>query len=426
MGVKMRLEQVVIRNFKGIEECTIELNAGFNLLIGDNGYGKTSILEAVSVGLGGYIAGLADVSARNFTKDEIRIILEKTGEGSFNKRYMTPVLVKCKAVVEDEMFEWTRRKSSIKASKSTVEPRDICRKAEQMSNEEKHILPILNYQSTARMWMQRRDAAENIFAKQFYRTVGYDGCLIEASNNKMLMKWIQQMEKIEWKRKEKVGEYSGVKKALRNFMQEMLEEKVLDFEYDDQSDELIFKTEKESLPIRVLSAGYQSLIWMVLDIAYRMALLNPDLLENINETPGVVLIDELDMHLHPKWQWNIISALRNTFPNVQFIAATHSPIIIASCKDEHLIKIDEDKEISYGVTSYGMDVNDTLSVCQNSISMAEDIKNLLMKFERYVDEGDLQEAEKYVDEIKKDLGENHPRVTWAEETLELEKIPLGD
>ena len=73
-----------------------------------------------------------------------------------------------------------------------------------------------------------------------------------------------------------------------------------------------------------------------------------------------------------------------------------------------------------------MDVNDTLSVCQNSISMAEDIKNLLMKFERYVDEGDLQEAEKYVDEIKKDLGENHPKVTWAEETLELEKIPLGD
>jgi len=295
-----------------------------------------------------------------------------------------------------------------------------------MSNEEKHILPILSYQSTARMWMQRRDAAENIFAKEFYRTVGYEGCLIEASNNKMLMKWIRYMEKIEWKRKEAVGEYTGVKNALCKFMQEMIEEKVLSFEYDDQSGELIFKTEKECLPIRALSAGYQSLIGMVLDIAYRMALLNPDLLENISETPGVVLIDELDMHLHPKWQWNIVSALMKTFPNVQFIAATHSPIIIASCKEEYLIKIRVDREITYEKSTYGMDINDTLSICQNSIFMAEDIKDLLMKFEQYVDEGDLQEAEKYVSEIKKDLGENHPKVTWAEETLELEKIPLGD
>lgn len=422
----MRLEQVVISNFKGIEECTIELEDGFNLLLGDNGYGKTSILEAISVGLGGYIAGIADVSARNFTKEEIRVILEKTGDGSFNRRYKTPVSVKCRAVVEDEKFEWTRKKSSIKASRTTVEPRAICRKAEQMSNEEKHILPILSYQSTARMWMQRRDAAENIFAKEFYRTVGYEGCLIEASNNKMLMKWIRYMEKIEWKRKEAVGEYTGVKNALCKFMQEMIEEKVLSFEYDDQSGELIFKTEKECLPIRALSAGYQSLIWMVLDIAYRMALLNPDLLENISETPGVVLIDELDMHLHPKWQWNIVSALMKTFPNVQFIAATHSPIIIASCKEEHLIKIRVDREITYEKSTYGMDINDTLSICQNSIFMAEDIKDLLMKFEQYVDEGDLQEAEKYVSEIKKDLGENHPKVTWAEETLELEKIPLGD
>lgn len=422
----MRLEQVVINNFKGIEECTVELESGFNLLIGDNGYGKTSLLEAISVGLGGYIAGIADVSARNFTQDEIRVILEKTGEGSFNRRYMTPVSVRCKAVVEDEKFEWVRRKSSIKASRTTVEPRAICRKAEQMSNEENHILPILSYQSTARMWMQRRDAAENIFAKQFYRTVGYEGCLNEASNNKMLMKWIHHMEKIEWKRKEAVGEYTGVKNALCNFMQEMIEEKVLSFEYDDQTGELIFETEKESLPIRALSAGYQSVIWMVLDIAYRMALLNPDLLENINETPGVVLIDELDMHLHPKWQWNIVSALRNTFPNVQFIAATHSPIIIASCKEENLIKIRTDKEISYEKTTYGMDVNDTLNICQDSIYMAEDIKNLLVGFEKHIDEGELQEAEKYIDEIKKNLGENHPKVTWAEETLELEKIPLGD
>ena len=69
-----------------------------------------------------------------------------------------------------------------------------------------------------------------------------------------------------------------------------------------------------------------------------MALLNPDLKSHIADVPGIIMVDELDMHLHPKWQWNVIQALRNTFPNVQFIAATHSPIIISSCKDETLIR----------------------------------------------------------------------------------------
>lgn len=415
----MKLEQVRIKNFKGIEECQIDFEEGFNLLIGDNGYGKTSILEAISVGLGGFIADLPDVSAKNFTMDEVRVVLEHTGEGSFHRGYMTPVEVLCKAKVEGEIFEWLRKKKSVKASRGTIEPRDICQKAEVMANDKNQVLPVLSYQSTTRMWMQKRETAENIFTKPFFRTVGYEGCLTENSNNKMLMNWILHMEKLEWKRKEKIGEYKGVKEAMRRFMQSMLEEEVLSFEYDDQSGELIFVTESDSFPVRTLSAGYQSLVWMVLDILYRMALLNPDLLENISETPGIVLIDELDLHLHPKWQWNMVSALKSTFPNVQFIAATHSPIIMASCKGENLIKIDASKQISYEKTPYGLDVNDILSFCQGSIPMAQKVQKLLMEFEEDVDEGNLEHAETVADEIKKELGENHPKVTWAEETLEM-------
>ena len=417
---------MTIRNFKGIEERTIELAKGFNLLIGDNGCGKTSILEAISIGLGGFIAGLPDVSGRNFIKDEIRVILENTGDGSFNRRYMTPVEVQCKAKIGEEDFEWVRKKSSVKASRSTVEPRAISRKAEQMANGEKFILPILSYQSTARMWMQKRESTENVFSKHFYRTVGYEGCLTEASNNKMLMNWVRHMEKMEWRRKEKIREYQGVKNALCRFMQSMLDEEIQSFEYDDQSDELIYVTSMEALPIRALSAGYQSVIWMVLDIAYRMALLNPDLLEDISKTPGIVLIDELDMHLHPKWQWRIVEGLKIAFPNVQFIAATHSPIIMASCKEENLIRIDEKQETVYEKTPYGLDVNDILKICQGSESMAKKINNLLKNFENDINEGDLESAEKYANQIREELGDNHPKVTWAEETLELEKIPLGE
>lgn len=423
---KMILNKVHITNFKGIEECTIELKKGFNLIIGNNGYGKTSILEAISVGLGGYIAGLEEMPTKHFTKDEIRVILEKQGEGSFNKRYMTPVSVKCEAVVEDECFEWVRRKNSLNASRSTVEPRAICKKAYQMANESEHILPILSYQSTARMWMQKREALEDIFSKKFYRTVGYAGCLQEASNIKMLMNWVRFMEKQEWKRKETIGEYYGVKKAVCRFMQCMMDEEVLSFEYDDQSDELIFVTRSNTLPVRYLSAGYQSLIWMIFDIAYRMALLNPALLERINETTGVVLIDELDMHLHPRWQWKVIEALQKTFPNVQFIAATHSPIIISSCKDVNIIKIDAYKKVAYDRSPYGMDINYALDSCQDSQMLPRDIQVLVNEFNKNIDELNLEAAEGNLYELRNILGDGHPRVTWAETTLELEKLPLGD
>ena len=82
--------------------------------------------------------------------------------------------------------------------------------------------------------------------------------------------------------------------------------------------------------------------------------------------PGIVLIDELDMHLHPKWQWNVIKALEETFPNIQFIVATHSPIIISSCKNENLILIKGNQEIKYLPNAYGYSVEDVLELRQES------------------------------------------------------------
>lgn len=115
---------------------------------------------------------------------------------------------------------------------------------------------------------------------------------------------------------------------------------------------------------------------MVLDIAYRMAILNPDLLDQIiSSTPGIVLIDEIDMHLHPNWQWKVIKALQATFPRVQFIATTHSPIIVASCKDENMIVLnpidqflDMPSEVSQRYTVKGWQVNDVLEQCMDSSS----------------------------------------------------------
>ena len=88
------------------------------------------------------------------------------------------------------------------------------------------------------------------------------------------------------------------------------------------------------LPFRMLSDGYRNVIKIILDIATRMCILNPYLKgDALKKTPGVVLIDEVDLSLHPTWQKRIIRILKEQFPRIQLICATHSPFIIQSLED---------------------------------------------------------------------------------------------
>ena len=102
------------------------------------------------------------------------------------------------------------------------------------------------------------------------------------------------------------------------------------------------------------------------DIAHRMAVLNPQLGDAILETPGIIVIDEVELHLHPGWQKRILKDLTSVFPNIQFIVATHSPIIISSCKNENLILIKGNQEIKYLPNAYGYSVEDVLELRQES------------------------------------------------------------
>ena len=104
-----------------------------------------------------------------------------------------------------------------------------------------------------------------------------------------------------------------------------------DLEWDELTIDVTIGSHPQRLPFHLLSDGYRNVVGMAADIAYRMATLNPDLLERvIGETPGIVMIDEIDLHLHPKWQRQVVGHLLRTFPQVQFVATTHSPFIIQS------------------------------------------------------------------------------------------------
>ena len=236
---------------------------------------------------------------------------------------------------------------------------------------------------------------------------------------------MREDEQVEWQKGKKISEYEAVKNTLSHFMSVMNEGEEAQIQFDKQSSELSCLIGETSLPIRYLSAGYQSLIWMVLDIAYRMAVLNPNLREQAAKSPGIVLIDELDMHLHPKWQWNIIEALQLAFPNVQFIAATHSPILIASCRNGQLIRVEKDA-VFYDASGYGMEINDVLRSAQGSEDIAEAVKKQADIIYELIDTGKFEQAKMAVSTLEKMLGTDHPEVNKVKTALVFETAIAGD
>ena len=130
-----------------------------------------------------------------------------------------------------------------------------------------------------------------------------------------------------------------------------------DFYYDTDADQIMIKLDKEGLvPFNYLSDGYRNMVAMVADIAHRASRLNPHFdSDSAKKTQGIVLIDEIDLHLHPKWQRRVVDDLQKAFPNIQFVATTHSPFIIQSLKAGEVIDLDQKMSIDQvGVAPLGV------------------------------------------------------------------------
>jgi predicted ATP-binding protein involved in virulence len=154
-----------------------------------------------------------------------------------------------------------------------------------------------------------------------------------------------------------------------------------------------------------LSQGEKTLISLISDIARRLVILNPDL-ENPLHGTGIVLIDEIDLHLHPQWQQTIVQKLENTFPNIQFIVSTHSPLVLTTVTSEQIKIINETSGrfeiISPLSNPFGKQSSEALAIMNTSETPKvhnDDIEALINKFEGLVKSG--QEELRSTQEIKK-------------------------
>ena len=148
----MNIEKLIINNYKAVESTEIDLQPGINLLVGDNGVGKTSILEAIVVALGGLFMNVTGVQTKNIAKEDIRISIDTLGDVATGVTYHTPVSIECQLRVGDEVYRWKRSRVDLENSHTKIDNRDICKWMNTITNQIDSILPLLSFQSTARAW----------------------------------------------------------------------------------------------------------------------------------------------------------------------------------------------------------------------------------------------------------------------------------
>jgi len=348
----MRIDQLRLGHFKCFKSAEFPFHPEFNLLVGKNGSGKTSALEALVVAVGSWFLGIKGADTRHIRPSEVLLapFTHKTDADSpVSWEYTYPCEIVATGSVLEKHLSWSRslngpagrttyrEANSIKAVASEID--ELVRKGEEGIS-----LPLIAYYGTGRLWNVPRDSytvtdPTRITNKaEMSRFDGYSHSIDPRLSVNEFTRWIARQSWISYQHKGKASlVFHTVCQAILGCV-----EGASDFYFDAAFGEVIVEMDTVTQPFSNLSDGQRCVLAMVGDIAQKAATLNPQFgNEVLQRTEGVVMIDELDLHLHPKWQRHIIEDLRRTFPRIQFICTTHSPFLIQSLRSgEELIMLD--------------------------------------------------------------------------------------
>lgn len=335
-----RIERLRLRNYRGFEDTAFTFAERFAVVIGDNGSGKSSLLDGLAAALSLITNGFGASNTRQPAASDVREIGYGYGP-ELSIEPQNPLEITLTGSFDGERFEVSRNFSRNPRpdrgghGKVSDAPDAVLRAAAGIYQGESVTIPVVAHYTTGRLWAVPDDAPG--MSSPGSRIAGYDGALDAGSNTAELLEWFKTRELIAL---QEGGDrvLDGVKAALRQCMPEWS-----DVYYSVRHDELIAAAGSDSASMRTfrtLSDGYRNVLAMVADIARRAATLNPHLgTQAPLLTPGVVLIDELDQHLHPEWQRRITTDLKRTFPAMQFVCTTHSPFIVQSLRAGELLRM---------------------------------------------------------------------------------------
>ncbi len=359
----MKLTKLRVDNFRCFAALDLELHPQLTVLVAENGQGKSTLLDAARIALWPFVSSF-DLARNSYNDpgnaipiDDVRLV--KLDTGDMARQLPSRVLMSGDFGIGQEKT-WIRYRDKEAKLTKTKDSGDTVFMKQWAGAIQAQIrdpatptldLPVFGYYGTGRLWARKRltettKGQDDTLKTDFYvRTFAYRNCLDPASSYKHFKEWFtwafESYREAQIKQLENRSTEADVSTAQERilvvqqvidiFLRPTTGWHTLEYSVSHEKSLILHHDQHGTLEVDLLSDGIRSVLAMVGDIAYRCIKLNPHLGGNAaRETQGVVMIDEVDMHLHPRWQQVVLDQLQQAFPLVQFIVTTHSPQVLTS------------------------------------------------------------------------------------------------
>lgn len=399
----MRLDHLHLLNFRCYEDAHFDFQPGFNLVVGVNGSGKTSLLRGVAscfLPVGNFL----ERAEHSLLFEDIRSVIDKY-ENRIRHERRYPIFVRGEGDIFGlASWQFMSLDSRYKAGVSPNFQPHMEGILERLNSGEEVTLPVLAFYRAERHWISSSISTEAAVKNQVSRLDSYrnwNDAVVDVRNfeswiiEKTLERLQDHLDAIAFKAPDDELEWTNQAVGIaipdaRNLRYDLRLKKIV-----------VDMGSEKTLLFQELSDGQRSLIAIVADIARRMCILNPHLGKNVlKETDGVIIIDELDIHLHPSWQRNIAPALKRAFPKIQFIASSHSPQVIGSLLPEEVILL-QDGGTSHPRATYGLDSSSILEAVMGVTQRDPEIESLLNELFSTLEDNHLEKARQQLAALKK-------------------------
>ena len=405
----MRVKSLKLVKARAIETAEFRFQPGFNLVAGANGVGKTTVLDALAICFSAVIrhANRYPRYGKFFEADDIRVGVEALQASCdfecFGKehglllhrfRHRKPL---------QEGTQWSREEQK-NYNRPIEEFYGGVPRGGKGGSPEGQVLAVL--------FSTGRSVASDRALRQGASKGGVAAAFASALSNRGLQlgefaAWMRAQQALSSERPAAKRMLIGFDKAVTRFLPGYRNLRPTE---DDSGHSLLIDRGATSLPVRHLSDGERGVLAMVLDLTRRLAQANPTMDDPAAEAEAVVLIDEIELHLHPGWQRRIVGNLTETFPNCQFIATTHSPQVIGEVEHDR-IQIIANGDVYSPTHSYGVDSNRVLEETMGANPRSTEVEELLKKVSQEVGEQRYENARGLLGELVGRLGENDPEIT---------------